>query len=148
MGLIKHNDDYWEYESKNGLIYELYEGKTIGGDREYTSDIVFIMLDNSKVEYPEKYDDRKIVNWFYGATNWNYKETEETIQSFVDEYEEENPDIVEALQPPKRDFIMRVTKTGIFKVQGRNIEEAKRIVKKLDDDMIFWDVQVTEEKED
>ena len=156
MGLIIHKDGYWEYESKNGLTYELLEGKTIGASscKEYTSDILFILLDTSKAKDPEIYDDKRMVGWFYGATNlavvdgYLYKETRKTIESYVDKYERENPDIVKELQPPKRDYIIRVTKTGIVKVHGWSLEDAERIAKNLDNDRIFWTVETAEEKED
>ena len=100
QGLIRHKKGYWEYVSVNGLTYELLEGKTIGGDKEWTSDILFILLDTSGIDCTTNFDKKRTVGWFYGATNLNetgylFGETVKYIQQYVDEYEKRYPDVVE-----------------------------------------------------
>lgn len=56
MSGLKRNNEGWYYISDNGIHYELLEGKTIGGDRSYTSDTLFIMLniDTEDDEYAKE----------------------------------------------------------------------------------------------
>lgn len=73
-----HDGLYYQTEKRK---YNLYEGKTIKGDTEKTSDIIFIMDD----ENAEK--DAKIVNFIYGATMIT-DELKQMIAKMIKEYEE------------------------------------------------------------
>lgn len=73
-----HDGLYYQTEKRK---YNLYEGKTIKGDTEKTSDIIFIM-DDENVE-----KDAKIVNFIYGATMIN-DELKQMIAKMIKEYEE------------------------------------------------------------
>ena len=73
-----HDGLYYQTEKRK---YNLYEGKTIKGDTEKTSDIIFIM-DDENVE-----KDAKIVNFIYGATMIT-DELKQMIAKMIKEYEE------------------------------------------------------------
>ena len=78
MGLVMKEDGY-AYVSDSGHNYALLEGMSIGGDRCYTSDICFVMDDDS--EY------YRFVGFFCGATFLTEKENIAYIKRMVDEYE-------------------------------------------------------------
>ena len=69
MGLVKTKEGF-KYKSDKGIIYDLFEGLTIGGDKQYTSDIIFIIPDDSMFfDDDNLWDYYKIVDWFRGATD-------------------------------------------------------------------------------
>ena len=46
--MLKLKEDGYVYVSDRGIEYELLEGMSIGAERKYTSDIIFIMLNNEE----------------------------------------------------------------------------------------------------
>ncbi len=104
MGLV-FNDGY-EYVSDNGIRYSLYELKTLGG--RATPDICFIMNDQYCEIDEDVYKNGKTykfgyeaVGWFYGASliqDSDWDEYVTVIEEMVDDYEKENPDIVELIK--------------------------------------------------
>lgn len=75
--MIKMTEEGYVFISESGIQYKLLEGKSIGAKLEYTSDIVFIMLDNY------------IAGYFYGAmvSENNSKDYEEHINDIINEFE-------------------------------------------------------------
>lgn len=84
---IKGTFDGTNFISKRGIKYSVYEGITIDGIA--TSDIAFIVNDHYS-------DVCEFVNWFYGATflQRGDKEFIETLEHYVDEYEEKHPEVI------------------------------------------------------
>ena len=90
--MIKLKSDGYVYISDLGIEYELLEGVSMGADKQYTSDIVFIMLMDANYNV-----DTNFVDYVYGATLWkdesnkNYiEDCVETIRASVKKYEERN----------------------------------------------------------
>lgn len=86
--MIKLENQGYTYTSKAGIKYELLEGVSIGSTPQYTSDIIFIMLEN-----PFLYEvNSPFVNFFYGASfiDQSIEEYEKIIDSMVEKYEREN----------------------------------------------------------
>jgi len=96
--MLAYDDFKHEYEfiSDNGIIYSLYEGLTIqkpvDADNSFTSDIIFIVLDN----YLEI--DTKFINMIYGAGCIEDETIQNNIKDCVDSFEKENPDLITKLQ--------------------------------------------------
>lgn len=88
---MKQRDGY-VYVSDRGIEYALLEGMTIGGERKYTSDIIFIMLNNAEynIENP-------IVNYLFGASLLENEldDYDKTIKKIVDEFEEKNLEVID-----------------------------------------------------
>lgn len=72
---------------KTNIHYALLEGITIGGDKRYTSDIIFIMLTD-----PDYNVDNNVVGFLFGADamKTNPEGYEESIKEIVDEFEGRN----------------------------------------------------------
>ena len=86
--------------SDNGIKYSLYEGTSI--NRNTTSDICFIMLDNYPKIDDELFDGDKeyeLVGWFYGAFQYEdfINDFKDIVEGFVKKYEEKHTDIVNYL---------------------------------------------------
>ena len=119
--IIYNNDDNFEYKllwndegytlQTKKATYHLYEGMTIGGDKTYTSDILFIM-DAEDLDRPAR-----MVGFLYGASELDgtvftknfvkdiaetvkrYEERESKINSIVNAlYDEENEDSLETMR--------------------------------------------------
>ena len=143
MGLVKNKNEFWDYVSENGITYELLEGSTIGGNTTYTSDICFILLDDSDAEYSEMLGDERFVGFMYGATfltDTNPDTRDEFtgyIKKIVDQYEKAHPDIIEKFKP-KKDYLVCVERYGYFEVKARSENEAIKIAEQMDDSEIKW----------
>lgn len=88
--MLQLKDDGYVYISDSGIEYELLEGVSIGADKQYTSDIMFIMLLNCDYNV-----DNNVVGWLFGSSSMfdseaNVKSYEESIRSIVDEFERRN----------------------------------------------------------
>lgn len=85
--LNKTIEGYIFISSKTGIQYDLFEGVTIGGNKQYTSDIIFIMLTS-----PDYNVDNNIVGYLFGASvvEEKLKDYEESIKLIVKEFEERN----------------------------------------------------------
>ena len=85
--MLKLKEDGYVYVSDRGIEYELLEGMSIGSERKYTSDIIFIMLNN------EEYNvDNNVVGYLFGADIFleDSRYYEESIKKMVDEFEKRN----------------------------------------------------------
>lgn len=85
--MIKRDNEGYHYISKNNIRYDLYEGVTIGGKRQYTSDAIFIMLSELRDDV-----DSLFVNFIMGASFFerDIDDFEKDITYYVDEYEKRN----------------------------------------------------------
>ena len=85
--LKKTVEGYVYISSKTSIEYALLEGVTIGGDKQYTSDIIFIMLTN-----PDYNVDNNVVGFLFGADimKANPEGYEKSIKMIVDEFELRN----------------------------------------------------------
>ena len=102
--LIKGDYGY-EVKSDNGIHYALYEGMTIGAEKQYTSDMIFIMLDDCG-KYDERLDNHDLervhfVGWAYGCfmlVDSDFRdEMKNILFSIVDDWEKKNPEIINAI---------------------------------------------------
>lgn len=85
--MLKLKSDGYVYVSDRRIEYELLEGVSLGTEQRYTSDIIFIMLNN------EDYNvDNNIVGYLFGADIFleESKYYEESIKEMVDEFEKRN----------------------------------------------------------
>lgn len=85
--LKKTVEGYVYISSKTNIEYALLEGVTIGGNEQYTSDIIFIMLTN-----PDYNVDNNVVGFLFGADimKTDPEGYEESIKEIVDEFEQRN----------------------------------------------------------
>lgn len=85
--LKKTIEGYIYISSKTNIQYALLEGVTIGGDKQYTSDIFFIMLTS-----PDYNVDNNVVGYLFGADIMKNdpKGHEVSIKAIVDEFELRN----------------------------------------------------------
>lgn len=85
--MIKLKNDGYVYISDLGIEYELLEGVSIGTGKQYTSDIVFIMLMDANYNV-----DTHFVDYLFGATTMENRieEYEESIREIVRAYEKRN----------------------------------------------------------
>lgn len=86
--MIKLDKEGYYFISPSGITYDLLEGVTMGANTQYTSDIIFIMLQNPfiyKVDTP-------LVNFVHGASfiSEEIEEYNKTIGEMVLEYERRN----------------------------------------------------------
>ncbi len=93
--MIKLKNDGYVYVSDLGIEYELLEGVSIGSEKQYTSDIIFIMLMDANYNA-----DTHFVDYLFGAT---------TMENRIDEYEESIREIVRAYE--KRNNITERTES-------------------------------------
>ena len=85
--MLKLKEDGYVYVSDRGIEYELLEGMSIGSERKYTSDIIFIMLNNAEYNV-----DNNVVGYLFGADIFleDSRYYEESIKEMVDEFEKRN----------------------------------------------------------
>ena len=83
-----HAKDYgYVFISDLGIEYELLEGMSIGAEKRYTSDIIFIMLMDANYDV-----DTNCVGYLFGATilDSHIDSYQETIKSLIADYEKRN----------------------------------------------------------
>ena len=107
--MIKLNKEGYYFISNSNIKYELLEGVSIGGERQYTSDVIFIMLADEN--YLEKVDNH-FVNYWMGA---NF------LCDYLEEYDKDISDLV----------------TKYEKENGIYLNMHKRILKRLEDKLII-----------
>ena len=61
--MLKLKEDGYVYVSDRGIEYELLEGMSIGANKRYTSDIIFIILNNAEYNVEDH-----IVGYLFGAS--------------------------------------------------------------------------------
>ena len=85
--MLKLKKDGYVYVSDRGIEYELLEGMSIGVERKYTSDIIFIILNNAEYNVEDH-----IVGYLFGASVFERQlmDYDESIKSIVDDYEKKN----------------------------------------------------------
>ena len=85
--MLKLKEDGYVYISDRGIEYELLEGMSIGSERKYTSDIIFIMLNNAEYNVEDH-----IVGYLFGASVFERQlmDYDESIKAMVDEFEKRN----------------------------------------------------------
>lgn len=85
--MFELKNDGYVYISDNGIEYELLEGMSVGTPDRYTSDIIFIMLDNEYLEV-----DNSVVGYFFCAENFkdNPNDYEQFIKETIDKFEKRN----------------------------------------------------------
>lgn len=85
--MLKLKSDGYVYVSDRGIEYELLEGISIGTEREYTSDIIFIVLNNSEYNVEDH-----IVGYLFGASVFERQlmDYDESIKAIVDDFEKKN----------------------------------------------------------
>lgn len=85
--MLKLKEDGYVYISDRGIEYELLEGMSIGAERRYTSDIIFIVLNNAEYNV-EDY----IVGYLFGAGVFERQlmDYDESIKAIVDDFEKKN----------------------------------------------------------
>lgn len=88
--MLQLKNDGYVYVSDSGIEYELLEGVSIGASKQYTSDIVFIMLLDCDYNV-----DNNIVGWLFGSSSMfdseaDVKSYEESIKNIIDEFEKRN----------------------------------------------------------
>ena len=85
--MLKLKEDGYVFVSDRGIEYELLEGMSIGSEQKYTSDIIFIMLNNAEYNV-----DNNVVGYLFGADIFleDSRYYEESIKEMVDEFENRN----------------------------------------------------------
>ena len=85
--MLKLKEDGYVYVSDRGIEYELLEGMSIGANKRYTSDIIFIILNNAEYNVEDH-----IVGYLFGAEIFleDSRYYEESIKEMVDEFEKRN----------------------------------------------------------
>lgn len=85
--MLKLKSDGYVYVSDRGIEYELLEGMSIGTERKYTSDIIFIVLNNEEYNVEDH-----IVGYLFGASVFERQlmDYDESIKAIVDDFEKKN----------------------------------------------------------
>ena len=85
--MLKLKSDGYVYVSDRGIEYELLEGMSIGTERKYTSDIIFIVLNNAEYNVEDH-----IVGYLFGASVFERQlmDYDESIKAIVDDFEKKN----------------------------------------------------------
>ena len=85
--MLKLKEDGYVYVSDGEIEYELLEGMSIGANKRYTSDIIFIILNNAEYNVEDH-----IVGYLFGANVFERQlmDYDESIKAMVDEFEEQN----------------------------------------------------------
>jgi len=85
--MLELKEDGYVYISNRGIEYELLEGVSIGTEKKYTSDIIFIMLANA-----EYYVDNNVIGYLFGASVMgnDLLVYDETIRELVNNFEKRN----------------------------------------------------------
>lgn len=86
-GNLALKDDGWVYISERGIEYEILEGVSLGANKRYTSDLIFIVLMDADYNV-----DNLVVDYLFGASCFerNPKDYEESIRELVNEFEKRN----------------------------------------------------------
>ena len=126
MGKILHDEkEGYSFVSDNNIIYDLLEGKTLGGLA--TSDIVFIMLSNANfdsedfdgttyTEFTDTYGEiNKNVAWFYGATLIDDKQFDflGECEYHVNDFEKKNYEMIKFIINKDNDGMMNKIKKTV-----------------------------------
>ena len=92
--MIKRNDDGYYFVSDSGIRYDLFEGVTMYGNRQYTSDAIFIMLGDDRYFDQIPYH---FVDYLMGATFFidDMDEYDKDIASMVEKFEIKNDIYIE-----------------------------------------------------
>ena len=108
--MLKLKEDGYVYVSDRGIEYELLEGMSIGAERKYTSDIIFIMLNNAEYNVKDH-----IVGYLFGASVFERQlmDYDESIKSIVDDYEKKNFGINPILEAIKQKMEMGYDKSQL-----------------------------------
>lgn len=87
--MIKLGNEGYYFISDSDIKYDLYEGVTMGGDKRYTSDTIFIMLTDER--YIDKVESH-FVNYWMGAffLEEDINDYDIDIGALVTEYEKKN----------------------------------------------------------
>lgn len=84
MTLIRNDGNGYGVISDMGKSYGLYEMKTIGADSTKSTDIISIMYEAEDSTYG------KIIDFFYGATEENIRDSVDFIRRAINKFESEN----------------------------------------------------------
>ena len=101
--MLKLKEDGYVYVSDRGIEYELLEGMSIGAERRYTSDIIFIVLNNAEYDVEDH-----IVGYLFGAGVFERQlmDYDESIKAIVDDFEKKNFGINPILEAIKQKMEM------------------------------------------
>jgi len=137
MGKILHDDkEGYSFVSDNNIIYDLLEGKSLGGST--TSDIVFIMLSNANFydnyiydEFTDEID--KCVGWFYGAAFVNDKRFDFLVECerYVNNFEMNNPEMIRLIIDKDNNKMMNKIKKTVEAYLATN-EDVLSVKEKTD----------------
>lgn len=85
--MLKLKSDGYVYVSDRGIEYELLEGMSIGTELKYTSDIIFIVLNNAEYNVEDH-----IVGYLFGASIFERQlmDYDESIKELVNDFEKRN----------------------------------------------------------
>ena len=108
--MLKLKEDGYVYVSDRGIEYELLEGMSIGSERKYTSDIIFIILNNAEYNVEDH-----IVGYLFGASvlERQLMDYDESIKSIVDDYEKKNFGINPIMEAIKQKIEMGYDKSQL-----------------------------------
>lgn len=108
--MLKLKEDGYVYVSDRGIEYELLEGMSIGAERKYTSDIIFIVLNNAEYNVEDH-----IVGYLFGAgvLEKQLMDYDESIKAIVDDYEKKNFGIKPILEAIKQKIEMGYDKAQL-----------------------------------
>lgn len=84
MATILKGEGGFSFLSDSGITYSLLVGTTLGGVRQYSSDMVFIMADDADIisAADAEWDDA-MVSWFFGADEF-VENPDEYLDTIVD----------------------------------------------------------------
>lgn len=108
--MLKLKEDGYVYVSDRGIEYELLEGISIGAERRYTSDIIFIVLNNAEYNVEDH-----IVGYLFGAGVFERQlmDYDESIKEIVDDFEKKNFGINPILEAIKQKMEMGYDKAQL-----------------------------------
>ena len=146
------NDEGWNYVSKNGIHYNLFEGMTFGREKQFTSGIVFIMLlenveDNFFEEYINKWPLGHLVDWMSVADfDELYSSDRAGIIECVNSFESKNAEMIEFIKTHQFTNTVEITMevTHMISLQYKvTSEEYDNITKGLLPDRIRNNMETT-----
>lgn len=126
MSKILHDEkEGYSFVSDNNIIYDLLEGKSLGGST--TSDIVFIMLSFANFDdedfdgttyndFTDTYGEaNKYVAWFYGAGLVNNEQFDffGECEHCVNDFEMNNPEMIRFIIDKNNDGMMNKIKKTV-----------------------------------
>lgn len=112
--MLKLKEDGYVYVSNRGIDrgieYELLEGVSIGTERKYTSDIIFIVLNNAEYNVEDH-----IVGYLFGASvlEKDLMSYEESVKELVDDFEKKNFGINPIMEAIKQKIEMGYDKSQL-----------------------------------